>query len=664
MKGALNRRMSVLTAFLFGFPPIMAVAQSPTYLADPEVSKGGFSLTLATCDDTTSEFTTRQCNVSAPAVGVVDVTSKGADNFLDLSLEAMVKSAGYRFDTEIYKILRIRMKAAPDVSGSMSVQWRTRHEGKTEVGNATIPHKPGAWTTHSLDFSKVPAWRGDLENLRFRLLPDAANVGKSVTIDRIELLADDSNDTTFGIEPVLLNVIQRTKTPAGGYRSEWEDIAKHANKEKLVNGELLDGRIYYFAKDPGTDRIAVHRHFNKATGDYLDSVSPPPNGYVEDSLIGHVWKRKLQGMSPVLRVVNRSSGLHALIDPTETLEGYTPDGTLGYAYARSELPLQEYETESDKMDDIFYITSGKVRFGVNVDHGAAGWHWYHGVKQMVNIADFGRQMQMSYYFNGLNPSEVGFGRGQVGNPVIHVHRAGNTLVTRTVPIDWNFKNVTRIAGSISHPDMVPGITVGKDVTFGILGHPHLAKWTAYLHTPLAIGSGKGGSQLEIMSNHPTADFTYRANVDFDATGKLVITETKESLKDDADEENGTLYNYPKSGLGGNISALGPGEDQLAFGLMVGTHSSIKGMDQKVWKYEFAGEKRVGSSRHVNISNTRSLGPQHASPFDGNTTAQRSVMRTPTVAGSNRYTVYIMSGTVAEVKSHMQALYDNRNLLEW
>jgi hypothetical protein len=658
------RPQIVLAALCFTLAPIAAADRPPDYQADPDISKGGFSLTLAACDDTTSEFTTRQCTLSAPAIGVIEVTSKSPDNCLDVALDSMTKSAGYRFDTEIYKILRIRMRAAQDVSGSLSVQWRTRFDGKTEVGSAAMPHKPGAWTTHSLDFSKVPEWRGELENLRLRLLPDPSNVGKSVLIDRIELMADDANDTAFGLEPVLLNVIQRTKTSSGGYRSEWEDITKHATKEQPVIGELLDGRVYYFAKDAGTDRIAVHRHFNKATGDYLDSVGPPPDGYIEDALIGYIWKRKFQGMSPVLRVVNPTRGLHALVDPTEKLEGYTADETLGYAYARSERPLQEYEADSDKMDDIFYITSGKVRFGVNLDHGAAGWHWYHGDKQMVNIADFGRQMQMSYYFNGMNPSEVGFGRGQVGNPVIHVHQAGNTLVTRTVPIDWNFKNITRIAGSISHPDMLPGITVGKDVTFGILGHPHLAKWTAYLHTPLAIGTSKGGSQLEIMSNHPTADFVYRANVDFDAKGKLIITETKESLKDESDEEKGAFYNYPKSGLGGNISALGPGEGQLAFGLMVGTHSNVKGMDQKVWKYEFAGEKRVGSSRHVNISNTRSLGPNHASPFDGNTTAQRSVMRTPTVAGSNRYTVYIMSGSVAEVKSYMQALYDHRNQLEW
>ena len=285
---------------------------------------------------------------------------------------------------------------------------------------------------------------------------------------------------------------------------------------------------------------------------------------------------------------------------------------------------------------------------------------------MVNISDFGRQMQLSYYFNGFNPSEVGFGRGQVGCPVAHVYRVGNTLVTRTVPYDWNFRNITRVKGSISNPDLFPGMMLGKDVTFGILGHPHLAKWTAYVHTPEAVGlKGKGGSQLEIISNHPTADMIYRANIDFDKNGKLYISATKENAiktKEEKEEHNsGTFYNYPKMGIGGNISALGPGDHELAFGLLVGVYATpAEGSPN--WEYSFAGEKRIGSSRHVNISGSSELGP--SSPFDGHTTAQRSVMRSPTVAGDNRYTVYLMSGTVAEVKAYMQDLYDHRAELEW
>ncbi len=42
------------------------------------------------------------------------------------------------------------------------------------------------------------------------------------------------------------------------------------------------------------------------------------------------------------------------------------------------------------------ISSGKIRFGANLGHRAAGWHWYHGDKLMVNISEFGRQMQISY----------------------------------------------------------------------------------------------------------------------------------------------------------------------------------------------------------------------------------------------------------------------------
>ncbi len=656
------RRRHIIQTVLLCLAGVGAAA--PRHQLNPEVSVGGFSTTLANCDDAVSEFIPRQCTLKLVAVGVVELTATGEGNALEIPLEAMAGSAAYGFDTGTYKALRLRIRADDKVSGTFLLGWQTDLNGKTASGKLDVRHAPGEWVEHYIDFNGEPSWQGELKRLSLRLLSERANVGKSVLIDRIELVADDRADETFGIKPVLMNVIQRVKILTG-YRSEWEDIAKYS-KETPPNAKELDGRIYYFAKDPGENRAPIYRYFNPATGAYLDDTGPAPAGYGQGELLGHAWTQPYPGMSPVQRVVNKTTKRHALATPTDRLKGYEPDKVLGYAYARSERPLQEYETESDTMDDIFYIESGQVRYGVNLDHGAAGWHWFHGKKQMVNVADFGRQLQLSYYFSGHNPSGVGFGRGQVGNPVVHVHRIGNRLVTRTVPLCWNFKNVLRDEGTISRPNLFPGLVLGTDVTFGVLGHPHVAKWTAYLHTPVSIRAGKGedreGSQFEIISNHPTADFSYRANIDFDATGKLVITATKENEKKAPDEEMGTLYNYPKSGIGGNISALGPEEHQLAFGLLVGIHSQFEG--SVPYKYSFAGEKRVGSSRHVNISTTDKIGEKYASPFNGATTAQRSVMRTTTLPGDNRYTVYIMSGSVAEVKACMQDLYDHRDALEW
>lgn len=645
---------------LFACPLFACCA--PRHELNPAVEVGGFSTTLVNGDDAVSSFIPRNCTLKNSLVGVVKITATGEATAQEVPLEAMAASAGYRFETQLYPSLRIRMKAEQKVSGHFLVAWVTEQDGLTQSGSKKIRHEAGKWVVHSIDFSNEPTWKGELKKLSFRLLTGRGNIGKPVEVDRVELVSDDQTGELFGIEYVLMNVIQRTKTTKG-YRSEVEEIL--LKYDGLPDhADELDGRIYYFAKEPGKHRVAVNRCYNQSHKAYIDLVGAIPNGYEKDALLGYIWTKPYIGMSPVLRVVNKGRRTHALVDSSETLKGYAPDTTLGYAYARSEQPLQEYEYESDDLDDIFYIESGDVRYGVNLDHGAAGWHWVHGKKQMVNIADFGRQLQLSYYFNGLNPSGVGFGRGQVGNPVVHVHQYGNQLVTRTVPFDWNFKNLLRNEGSVAHPDLLAGFVLGTDVTFGILGHKHLAKWTAYLHTPLAIGNGKPGvgSQFEILSNHPTADFSYRANIDFDSEGKLIVTETKENEKKGSDEEMGTLYNYPSSGIGGNISALGPEDDQLAFGLLVGIY--IKAAGGNPYRYRFAGEKRIGSSRHVNISTTDKIGKKHASPFDGATTAQRSVMRTATLPGDNRYVVYIMSGTIAEVKKYMQDLYDKRDYLEW
>ncbi len=634
----------------------------PQYKLNPPTTQGGYSVTLVNGDDTISGLIKQQCNLTLAAIGVVKVTSTAINNSIEIPLDKMAASANYNFGTDIYKILRLRIKADKKVEGTFYIDITTSFEGKSTSFTIPFEHVTDKWAVHSLDFSKEKLWIGNLTNIKLRLLPDEKNIGNQVLIDQIELVTEDLSDKTFEVKPVLMNIIQRIKTEKG-YKSVVEDISKFKDDAEPTPEKGLDGRIYYFSNKEGTNRVKINRYYNTNNGDYLDDINDAPKGYVLDDNIGFVWTKKYPGMSAVIRLVNKQTGLHSLAVSTEKLDGYKFDKNLGYAYARSEKPLQEYEFDSDKLDDILYIKSGKVRFGVNLDHGAAGWHWYHGDKQMVNINDFGRQMQLSYYTNKLNPSEVGFGRGQVGNTVAQAYTIGNSLVTRTVPFDWNFKNVLRDEGNISHPDLVPGIILGKDVTFGILGHAELAKWTAYLHTPIALDKNSGGSQLEIISNHPTADMSYRANIDFDGNGKLFISETRESLIKDTGE--GTFYNYPKSGFGGNISALGAEDNQLAFGLMVGTYSDA-GTNKNLSNinYTFAGEERTHSSRHVNISANTTLGAKFGSPYINNTTAQRSVMRSPTVAGDNRYIVYIMSGTVAEVKAWMQDLYNHRKELEW
>lgn len=662
-------KCSLLSFFCILIQPKLSQSQSlnlliakPQYKSNPSITQGGYSITVANCDDISSTFITKQCDLTLAAIGVVKTLATGPENSIEIPLDKMAKSAGYNFDTELYKFFRLRIKADKKVKGSFFVDFTTSFDGKIETFSVPVEHVSGNWVVHSLDFSKENLWHGNLIGLKLRLLPDEKNIGNTVEIDQVELVTDDLSDKTFDIKPVLMNIIQRVKTDKG-YKTVVDDISKFLDHSEPTPEKNLDGRVYYFAKNEGTDRIKINRYFNAASGDYLDDIKDAPKGYVLEENIGFVWTKRFLGMSTVIRVFNKQTGLHALIDATEKLDGYEFDKTLGFAYARSEKPFQEYEFDSDTLDDILYIKSGRVRFGVNLDHGAAGWHWYHGNKQMININDFGRQMQLSYYTNKLNPSEVGFGRGQVGNPVAHAYIIGNSLVTRTVPFDWNFKNVLRDQGTISNPDLVPGIILGKEVTFGILGHAELAKWTAYVHTPIALDRNNGGSQLEINSNHPTADMSYRANIDFDDKGKLFVSQTRESLIKESEE--GTFYNYPKSGFGGNISALGSGDDQLAFGLMAGTYSD-GGTNKNLENinYTFAGEGRTHSSRHVNISANTTLGPKFGSPYINNTTAQRSVMRSPTVAGDNRYVVYIMSGTVAEVKAWMQDLYDHREELEW
>jgi len=654
---------------------------TPVYTMNPSAISG-FSVPVVTCNDT-NDVTPHGCTLGAPQVGVLNVTVTATNNYLDIPIAAemnsITSSVPASFDTAIYKKVRLRLQADANLTAGAGflLTWWVNANGTNSVPASVFQPFPagasnGVWAVHQFDFSAVPAWTGVVQGLQLQVLATnggaaaAADLGKSVRINRVELVAAAGSNTNFSTNAILLNVIQRTITN-GLFRSVWENIS---NYNAAVLPTNLDGRIYYFGMTNfNPDMKAIHTYYNTSHPDYLDSdLAAPPAGYVDLGILGYVWTNQYPGMAVVQRATN-SAGQHALIvsasmralTNSPLLAGFKYETSLGYAYPRYQQPYQEYETTNDSMDDLYSFPSGSVSFGVNLSYGAAGWDWYYGTnngapKQNINDHDFGRQAQLAYYVFGTDPAEVGYNRGQVGNPVAHAHRIGNTLVTRTLPIDWNSGSDTLVIfGETAHPDFYPGLVLGKDVTFGILGHTNLCKWTAYVYSPVAMSS-----QLEIYSGHPTADFIYRASIDFTNGSIFVVSNT-------TDVANSYTFNcYPRSGLGGSVCATGTDPTNLAFGLMIGTYNygNILANYSTNYYYNFAGKTNLlGSSAWANFSGTP-LGTQYSSPFNNYTLAQRSVTRLNSVAGDNRYTVYVMSGQLSEVTNWMQDLYNNRTLLEW
>jgi hypothetical protein len=321
-----------------------------------------------------------------------------------------------------------------------------------------------------------------------------------------------------------------------------------------------------------------------------------------------------------------------------------PAGSAGAASSAEVEPLALYGYRRYGRADTLFATlaAGGVTIRSNLVAGCSLWSWEWNGGEFVNVHDLGRQIQTSVGFThgkiGVNPTEAGTRYSssglrpaiRQGAPCASVTTVGTTTAsptqrTRAVPLEWVPE---LLGGGPANPVAFPRMLVGKDVTLNYAGLGPVARYVTVVHVPVAYRP----SGVEIPSVYLTGDL--RELTLYDAA-----TDTERRLRVQCD----SLYgDNPASGFGGVIASSRDGS--RAFGLY-GVHVERGGSVTR----PRAG---FGYSRH----NCRSLG---SGASDNPTTKLRALNQEGLVAGENRFTTYLVSGTRADVQRLMRRLYEIR-----
>ena len=339
-------------------------------------------------------------------------------------------------------------------------------------------------------------------------------------------------------------------------------------------------------------------------------------------------RARLPGLTQITR---RHRGRdNALTSAGESLAGYTDAEPLAlYGYRRYGRRNTAFAT----------LAAGGVTIRSNRVAGCALWSWKWKGVEYVNVHDYGRQIQTSVGFShdgiGVNPTEAGsrYSAGSLpaaarqGAPCVSVSTVDSggpspTQRTRAIPLEWEPE---LLGGGPANPVAWPRMTVGKDITLNYAGLGPVARYTTVVTVPVRYAAF-GAEIPTVYLNGDLRELTL-----YDAAANT--TRRLPTVCDRLDGVN------PGSGYGGIIASSDDGT--RAFGYY-GVHVEHGGSVTRP-------KAGFGFSRHH-------CSPVGNGPADSSTTKLRAFNQEGLVAGENRFTTYLMTGTRAEVRALMRRLY--------
>lgn len=420
----------------------------------------------------------------------------------------------------------------------------------------------------------------------------------------------------------------------------WEVQASGTNKMTTPSSAEaalfpMVGQVAYVPKNSATGRSPLYRLYN-GSSDHMVSLTAGEGGYTTEAAIGYPWNAatKPAGTTAMFRGLN-SSGDHALMSDHQQYTGYTVEG-LGnaYSYPRfgSQVPLLS-------------LTGSAMTVKSNLAAGGVIWElWWNG-KQMIDNYDYGREIQASMSFQDSNalPTEGGDYVSNSNKNYMHgspVASSANTITTtskkqstRAVPLEWNYTSFN--GGLADVPVIYKDWKLGKDITLDDQGMDlgsgfnSLRAQIMRYDTVLDIPQTLYGANIEIPTAYLTSDL--RRGFTFDATQSDINAGLSEKTVSDYTQLDSQTYHLQYSvNAGGVIYAT----DNLQYALGIyGSQPSLGGSATyfTLWKF--------GS---------------FSSPFVTKWSAGNGWSTFN--AGENRFTTYVIAGTLDDVRTAMRRMY--------
>src|SRR5438552_2107634 len=187
----------------------------------------------------------------------------------------------------------------------------------------------------------------------------------------------------------------------------------------------LQGKVYYVPDQPASGRTTLNRLINSGGTDHADAINNLM-GYSQDMVLGFPWTGASGlGMAQLSEFLNSGTGDYALLAPSESLPGYSPQALAVYGYPRF----------GNASEVLLSLSAGGITVESNKVAGGVVWRWFWNGVEFENNFAYGGEIQAAFYVGdnpNLNPTEAGdfYGRENPilahGSPVVRFENQGNT----------------------------------------------------------------------------------------------------------------------------------------------------------------------------------------------------------------------------------------------
>jgi hypothetical protein len=291
----------------------------------------------------------------------------------------------------------------------------------------------------------------------------------------------------------LLNILARWYVNAA---TDYRDVISSAE----APGGTFDGQLFYLMAQPGNAGAAIYRLVG-AGPDWMLSQTSTVAGYTLDGIVGYSVAAIPSWLCTITDWYSAARADHATAACGEdlTAAGYVQHAYVGIGYRRHGTACEVPQT----------IWGWEVRVVANrVAGGAISELWWGG-RQFLNRRDFGRYLQTRLRNGGdadqhleagdrYGCSGATAGGWAHGSPLLDLHEAPRYLATVTRPLLWE---PAGLGGGPDHPVLWRG-TFEKEVEFDRIS-PHVVEWTVTVDAP----SGTRAADVDILRATLTADFT-------------------------------------------------------------------------------------------------------------------------------------------------------------
>ena len=244
-------------------------------------------------------------------------------------------------------------------------------------------------------------------------------------------------DDTPGLN-MPLTPLKRYFVPSFG--TEGDHMASIEGLSEDLPGDTEDeGNLYYVSAHLQQDTLQLYRLFSSALWDHMASNDQSlPDGYVLEGILGYPFSTAGDGMMPIMRWVNLSPMDHLVAFHGETPSGYQEEGSLGYGYPR----FGENDGAGNPHVQVpLQLTRDGVTLKCDLVWGGMIYELWWNQQQFVDHNDCGRGIQTALFKPELTdlefgPTEAG-DRKYHGSPVAESYVEGDTLYTRSIPLQWN-----------------------------------------------------------------------------------------------------------------------------------------------------------------------------------------------------------------------------------